>query len=111
MTMYALLASPNIKLPLNCKMRSSWRHNLINIFPFYIKTVYPHHIFILIALLILIQILILILILNIVIVVITIVMVSQELLCIITVGDEKQGGPGQLVVNGPADLVQPVGKL
>merc|ERR1712240_382616 len=36
---------------------------------------------------------------------------DNELLCIITVGDEKQGGPGQLVVNGPADLVQPVGKM
>ena len=36
---------------------------------------------------------------------------SQELLCIITVGDEKQGAPGQLVVAGQADLVQLVGKM
>ena len=26
-------------------------------------------------------------------------------------GDEKLGGPGQLVVTGQADLVQPVGKM
>ena len=26
-------------------------------------------------------------------------------------GDEKQGAPGQLVVTGQADLVQPVGKM
>ena len=36
---------------------------------------------------------------------------TQELLCIITVGDEKQGGPGQLVVTGQADIVQAVGKM
>ena len=32
-------------------------------------------------------------------------------MCILTVGDEKLGGPGQLVVTGQADLVQPVGKM
>jgi len=36
---------------------------------------------------------------------------DSELLCILTVGDEKLGGPGQLVVTGQADLVQPVGKM
>jgi len=36
---------------------------------------------------------------------------DNELLCIITVGDEKQGAPGQLVVAGQPDLIQPVGKM